>query len=329
MKIVFAGTPNFAVPSLKTLMKKHNLLAVITQPNCAQGRNQKKQASTIKQAVLKYNQSAKKPITIFTKSINQLEKELTKLKPDLIVVVAYGKILNSKTLQIPKFGCINLHASLLPKYPGASPIQATILAGDKYTGISLIKMTTKIDAGPVLAQKKIKITPNDTAGTLHDKLASLGANVLKNFCKNIDNKIAHNTRTKDNVTYSKNVARDIDVACNALLTKKITTKDAKINPLNQPAEFIERQIRAFNPWPGAWIKIKTKKDRKIRLKIFKAKIIKQSNKSKTKQKLIIYQNQPALICKNNTLLILTKVQVPGRQKITGKEFVNGYWKKII
>jgi methionyl-tRNA formyltransferase len=322
MKIVFAGTPDFAVPSLKTLLKHHRILAVVTQPDRSRGRGRKIKPSPVKDAVLKYK------IPILTKPINQLASQLKKLAPDLIVVVAYGQILSSKILDIPRFGAINLHASLLPKYRGASPIQAAILNGDRETGVSLIKMTPKLDAGPIIAQRKIKITARETAGSLHDKLANLGAGLLE------DNRIftfaqpslraskaspggaerRSLRQAKANILLSATKQNE----SHATYTKKITTADARLD-LSKPAKTLERQIRAYNPWPGAWLKFSIfnfQFSNFKRLKIFKAEIKKES------------KHPLALQCGDKKLLIPLEVQPEGRKKMSGEEFVRGYLKNL-
>lgn len=327
MKIIFAGTPDFAVPSLKTLIKNFGIRAVITQPDRPCGRGQKIKPSPVKEIVLKYNQQEKiKNIPIFTQPINQLFNQLTKLQPDLIVVAAYGQILYQKIIDIPQMGAINLHPSLLPKYRGPSPIHAAILNGDRETGVSIIKMTVGLDAGPIIAQSKIKIAAQETTGSLHDKLALLGAEllekVLTDFKSTRDLKSFH--------PYPQNNT-------SATYTKKNIHNDAQLD-LSKSSDFLERQIRAYNPWPGAWLKVKS-----YRLKIWQAKIKNNSQcarplsqaklcghamRNSSINKLKIYQNQPAILCGDGQLLILTEVQPEGKKRMSGEEFARGYLRTL-
>ena len=303
MKIIFAGTPDFAVPSLKTLIKYHTVQAVITQPDRPAGRGQKTKPSPVKEVALKYG------LKLFDQPINQLADLIKKINPDLIVVVAYGGLLNSEILKIARLGVINIHSSLLPKYRGASPIQASILNGDTETGVTIMQMVKKLDAGPIISQKKIEINSDDTAGTLHDKLAELGADLLSKTLGIYPS------------GFYKLLAQD---ESQTTYTNKITTANAKLD-ITQPAEILARQIRAYNPWPGAWIEVQSAKLKINRLKIFKAKLGASSPTDNLEPgTLTIHQNLPALICKNKKILLLEEVQIAGKKRISGEEFIKGY-----
>jgi len=320
MKIIFAGTPDFAVPSLKTLIKHFDVCAVITQPDRPCGRGQKIKQSPVKEAVLEYNQQDKiKNIPIFTQPINQLFNQLTKLQPDLIVVAAYGQILSQKILDIPRIGAINIHASLLPKYRGPSPIQAAILNGGEHTGISIIKMTSKLDAGPIIAKAKIKITADETAGSLHDKLARLGAELLEKTLSYHPERLpadkAGSERSRQKF-FSAKLANQNDAK--ATYVKKITKSDAQLD-LSKPAQILERQIRAYNPWPGAWIQILNSKFKIQNSNIKKLKILRAKIKHKNSQTAL-----PTIPCGDGNLLILTEVQPEGKKRMSGEEFARGY-----
>ena len=308
LKIIFAGTPEFAVPALKALIKNHDLLAVISGADKPQGRGRKITPSPIKITALKHN------LKIFDAPINQLSTEIKKLHPDFLIAAAYGQIISKEILDLPRCGAINLHPSLLPKYRGPSPIQASILNGDAETGASIIKMTVNLDAGPIIAQSKIKIAADETAGSLHDKLARLGAELLLKAIK---------------LYKYKTLKLKPQDGSLATYTKKITAANTQLDPL-QPAQTLERQIRAYNPWPGAWLKFSIfnfQFSNFNRLKVLKAMVQKNSQPLKSVksiQSLIIYQNQPAVICGDGKLLILTEVQPEGKKRMNGEEFARGY-----
>ena len=331
INIVFAGTAEFAVPTLKTLLEHHNVLAVISAPDKPKGRGRKVKPSPIKEMVL----GCCGAVEILTQPINKLAKQLTELKPDLIVVTAYGQLLGKEILAIPPLGCWNIHPSLLPKYRGPSPIQAAILNGDRETGVTIIQMTEKLDAGPIIAQEKVSIAPDETGGNLHDTLAEKGASLLqrtlKDFKSVVDLKSFYSIPQNDSL---------------AIYTKKITANDAELNP-KETAEILERKIRTFNPLPGAYITInyqllitndalliinksRVSKRIQMRLKIWRAKIKKGAKAvdSFTPDKnLIVLYGLPALLCGDGNFLLLTEVQPEGKKRISGEEFTRGYIKR--
>ena len=325
MNIVFAGTAEFAVPTLKTLLEHHNVLAMISAPDKPKGRGRKVKPSPIKEMVL----GCCGAVEILTQPINKLAKQLTELKPDLIVVTAYGQLLGKEILAIPPLGCWNIHPSLLPKYRGPSPIQAAILNGDRETGVTIIQMTEKLDAGPIIAQEKVSIAPDETGGNLHDTLAEKGASLLqrtlKDFKSVVDLKSFYSIPQNDSL---------------AIYTKKITANDAELNP-KETAEILERKIRAFNPLPGAYTitnyqllitnrSCGSNQQKTPRLKIWRAKIKKGAKAvgSFTPDKnLIVLDGLPALLCGDGNFLLLTEVQPEGKKRISGEEFTRGYIKR--
>lgn len=259
IKIIFIGTPQFGAIILdKFCQSEFKPFLVVTETDKPVGRKQAVTPPPVKIIAQNYNLPVEQPeLLVNSKS------QITNSKPDLIVVAAYGQILPKEILEIPKYGCLNIHPSLLPKYRGATPIQAAILSGDQETGVTIMLMDDQIDHGPILAQKKTVIGKNETAGQLHDRLAVLGAELL------ID------TIPDWAAGRIKLVEQDHKIAT---YTKLLTRDDGKID-WRKPAKEIEKQIRAFDPWPGTYTM-----HQKKRLKILKAKL--------ENGKLIIEQVQP-------------------------------------
>lgn len=233
MNIIFAGTPEFAKQQLQALIDLNlNIVAVYTQPDRKSGRGQKLQFSPVKSLAKQHNIPVEQPSSLKSE---QALATLQSYAPDVMIVAAYGLLLPKSVLDTPKKGCINVHASLLPKWRGASPIQQAILAGDTTTGITLMQMDEGLDTGSMLAKLECEILSTDTAQTLHDKLATLGANLLKQELANILSS-PHPLAQNDN---------------QASYAGKISKSSAKID-WSQPAEYIQRQVRAYNPWPIAF-----------------------------------------------------------------------------
>src|SRR5271154_7506251 len=233
LRIIFMGTAELSCASLEKLAGKFSVAAVVTQPDKPKGREMKLQFSPVKTLAHQLNlpvlQPAKARDEIFI-------SELHGLKPDLIVVVAYGQILPQSILDLPKFGCVNVHTSLLPKYRGASPIQSAILNGEMETGVTIMKMDAGLDTGEIISQTRTPILPEDNSQMLHDRLAQLGAELLVGT---IPDYIAGKTLPKP------------QPAEGASYAAKIKKKDGKID-WNEPAEKILNRLRAFTPWPGAF-----------------------------------------------------------------------------
>jgi methionyl-tRNA formyltransferase len=234
LKIVFAGTPEFAVPSLQALIDSpHQVAAVYTQPDRPSGRGRRLTASPVKRLAAAHRIPVHQP-TSLKKAVEQ--ERLQTLDPDLMVVAAYGLILPAAVLAIPRRGCLNVHASLLPRWRGASPIAHAILAGDDVTGITIIQMNAALDAGAMLSWAECPIEPHDTAQSLHDRLSTLGALTLMDAL----NRLLHNESTPaeqapERVTYAP----------------KLDKTAAEVD-WQQPAQRLERMIRAYNPWPMAY-----------------------------------------------------------------------------
>lgn len=310
IKIVFMGTPDFSVPVLDAIINNYKLLAVVTQPDKKVGRKQVVTPSPVKNFVLNKGYEVLQPEKI--KGNKEFIEKISSLQPDFIVVVAYGFILPQELIAIPKYGVINIHASLLPKYRGASPIQSAILNGDKETGVTIMLIDDKMDHGPLLAQKTITILNNDNFESLHDKLSQLGADLLLDTVPKF---------------YSEQIKPVPQDESKATYCKLITKIDGKID-WNKAAQEIERQVRAFTPWPGTWTEWKGKS-----LKVIKSmprsgiplrgKVIKSEVGSHKVGEVFKVNDGIFIVCGNDALEIL-ELQLEGKKPMTAKEFLNGY-----
>ena len=234
MKIIFAGTPEISVPTLTALLhSSYHVQAVLTQPDRPAGRGQQLTPSPVKTLALEHGVTVLQPTTLKDADI---QAQLQQLQPDIIVVIAYGLLVPQAVLDLPRCGCVNLHVSLLPRWRGASPIQQAILAGDAMTGVSLMQMEAGLDTGPIFATRTLPIETTDTSGSLHDKLATLSAELLLEQLPHIsDGTLISQPQPEVGVTYAP----------------KITKEEAAID-WSQSAGVIARQIRAYNPWPIAY-----------------------------------------------------------------------------
>jgi methionyl-tRNA formyltransferase len=302
-KIIFMGTPDFGMPVLKYLISDTNVVAVVTQPDKKVGRSQTLTPPPIKQFATEKNIEVLQPEKV--KGNSDFVKQIKDLKPDLVIVVAYGFILPKEILDIPKFGVINIHASLLPKYRGASPIQSAILNGDQETGVSLMLLDELMDHGAILAQKKVKILPYDDFKTLHDKLATLGTELLSETLSDYLSGKKQPKKQKDS---------------DATYCQLIKKEDGKID-WNKSAEEIERQVRAFNPWPSAFTNWEGKN-----LKILKSEVINVDGKYVIGE-VFKYKDGLAIKCAQGELELI-ELQLEGKNKMSAKEFINGHPKII-
>ena len=297
-KIIFMGTPDFAVPGFKALYNdgRFEIAAVVTQEDKPVGRKQELLPTPVKKVALELGLSILQP-----KRLKNIADELKKLEPDFIVVIAYGQILNEEVLSIPKIACVNVHASLLPKYRGAACLQAPILNGDKETGVTVMLMDKGLDTGDILHQEKIELDGTETLEIVHDKLAGIGASILGNTLIDLAEKKI--TPQKQDETLTSYV-------------KVIDKKDGQIN-WNDTAENSERKIRAFNPWPGSFSYL----DGKM-IKIIKAETRKIDNNLPAGQ--IFSENKELLVkCGQNALLIL-ELQLEGKKATDAKSFLAGH-----
>ena len=298
MKIIFMGTPNFAVPSLKLLAANNNILAVFSQPARPNGRGMKTIESPIENLAKKLNL---KTITPHTLKDDKIFLEYKKLNPDIVIVVAYGLILPERFLKVPKFGCINGHASLLPRWRGAAPIQRAIEAGDKKTGSCIMIMEKEMDTGPIILSKKINIDDNDTSNLLNDKLSQLTAKMLMKTIENYKNgKISIVKQSLKGITYAK----------------KIDKNESKVN-WKLSAKQIANKIRAFNPYPGTF----TNGPNGL-IKIVAANAI--DKKHSFEPGTVVDTNKKITIaCGKQSMLEIKELQKPGKNIISSLAFLNG------
>lgn len=298
MKIIFAGTPELALPSLQALINsEHEIVAVYTKPDQPAGRGRKLLTSPVKQLAEAHHIPVQQPTTLR----NTEEQALLKsFQADLMVVIAYGLILPKAVLETPRFGCINIHVSLLPRWRGASPIQQAILAGDTETGITIMQMDEGLDTGPILYQLPCSIKPTDTSQDLHDRLADLGAQALLTTLPQIAAG-----------TCKPQIQNDKDT-CYA---KKIDKQDAEIN-WHHSAEIIDRQIRGYNPWPIAYTYLNTQPVRVWQAEIIQAPVTQQPG-------IIINANKNGIdVATGKHVLRLQKIQLAGGKCLAVSEVLN-------
>ncbi len=297
MRIVFIGTGEIGVPTLQSLLAstEHELVGVVTQPDKPAGRSQKLTAPAIKIALGETAVPISQPARIKTPETVQ---EIRAWQPDVIVVMAYGQILPRAVLEIPRIACLNLHASLLPRYRGAAPIQAAIVAGEKETGITVIFMDEGLDTGDILLQTKLEILPNETGGSLHDRLTQVAPNALREALR---------------LLVAGSAPRIPQNTAAATYAPKLSREDGKID-WSEPAEMIERKIRAFNPWPGAFMKLAGRN-----LKIFSATRIDSNGKPGE----ILPCEEELIVTTGEGALSLQEVQMEGGKRMSATEFLRG------
>jgi len=300
--VIFMGTPDFAVPTLQALLTAPDVevVGVVTQPDRPAGRGKTIQQSPVKQTAL----AAGVPI-IQPEKLRQpgTFEQLQAWNPDLIVVAAFGQILRQNVLDLPRFGCVNVHASLLPRWRGAAPIQAAIRAGDRQTGITIMKMDAGLDTGPMLSQRAISIDPKDTGQTLHDKLAALGGPLLiETLPPYLRGEITPRPQDETHQTY-------------APMLKK---EDGLID-WSQSAESIDRQVRAFDPWPGTH----TQWDGQP-LKVLAGSLASDQSDNAQPGTVVQLSDGAVAITTGSGVYCLDRVQLPGRPATPIGAFVNGH-----
>lgn len=305
LKIIFCGTPEFSVSSLQALMNSpHAVLAVYTPPDRPAGRGQKLMPSPVKALALKNGLPILQPKTLRD---SEVQKTLGDFKPDVMVVVAYGLILPPEVLVIPRLGCVNVHASLLPRWRGAAPIQRAILAGDSMTGVTIMQMDKGLDTGDMLLKRPCEILPKDTSETLHDRLSALGARALTE---------ALSLMEKSALIPEKQNEAD---ACYA---EKIHKQEAKIN-WKGSSQKIYNTIRAFNPWPVAFTDFKGQA-----LRIWLAEI--RNEKADAEPGTLLSADKLGLeIATSDGILRVLEVQMPGGKRMVAQDFINAHRKDLI
>lgn len=301
LKIIFAGTPDFSVAPLKALLDSdHDVIAVYTQPDRPAGRGRQLTPSPVKACALDNNIKVIQP-----EKLNHADDQqvLIDLQADLMVVVAYGIILPQIVLDAPRLGCINIHASLLPRWRGAAPIQRAILAGDKESGITIMQMDIGLDTGDMLLKKHCEIVAGETGSSLHDKLSVMGAEVLMQALPSIVNETTQPEKQDDSLS---------------IYAKKLNKKEALID-WSKSAKDLQAQVNAFNAWPVAQTPIEVKGKSQM-LRIWQAHAIDGTNASPGK--IISCEKQGIDVATGNGFLRLTKIQMPGKKPMDVKAFVN-------
>ena len=303
MRIVFAGTPKFAVKSLSVLnQSEHEVVAVYCQPDRPKGRGKVLTACPVKIFAKENNLLVIQPEDFKDK---QSQTQLSLLNPDVMVVAAYGQILPKALLEIPKLGCLNIHASLLPRWRGAAPIERAILEGDRETGISIMQMNEGLDTGDILLDKKCMISNRETAQTLHDTLSNIGANAILETL-NIFPTLKARPQQNNNATYAEKVTKD----------------EAQID-WHQGAEQISRVIRAFNPRTIAYTNAMAKQFKNRVLRIIEAEVVNRQT-TNSPGEVIKYDKDVCYVATSSGVISLKKVQLAGKKEVSIKDFNNAY-----
>lgn len=293
-KVVFMGTPDFAVPSLQTLITHHEVIGVVTQPDRPAGRGNDLRPSPIKVLAQQHNLPVIQP-----EKLRHVYDTLKSWQADVFVVAAFGQILPQSVLDLPTHGCVNVHGSLLPRWRGAAPIHAAIRAGDAETGITIMRMDAGLDTGPMLRKRAIPILPTETAQTLHDKMAQLGADLLAETLPDyLAGQITPEPQNSDLVTYAPQIE-----------------KQEGLIDWTQSAVSIERLVRAFTPWPGTYTFWQGKQ-----LKIHSGRV---STGQAAPGQIIAHEGGCA-IGTGEGLYVPTELQLEGKKRVSASDFLRGY-----
>lgn len=300
MNIIFMGTPDFAVPALKKLINNFNVQAVFTQPDKAKGRGKKLSISPVKEVALEYNIPVYQPIKI--KNNEEIISTIRDIKPDFIIVVAFGQILPKEVLEIPKYGCINLHASLLPKYRGAAPINWCIINGEKISGNTTMLMDEGLDTGDMLLKNQVSIEDNMTAGELHDILMNSGADLL--------------VKTIEGLVKGE-ISREKQDDSKSIYASMLNKEMGRIN-WNDKAQDINNLVRGLNPWPVAYTFYNGEM-----MKIHKSSVINKDHK--TKPGTILEVSKKGIeVATGENILLIEKIQFPGNKVLSVEQYINGH-----
>lgn len=296
MRVVFMGTPDFSVPALERIATEHEVVAVVTQKDKPKGRGMSVSYTPVKESALKLNIPIYQPDKVKEESFVD---ELRKLDPDVIVVIAFGQILSNDILTLPKYGCINVHASLLPKYRGAAPIQWAVIDGEEKSGVCTMKMDEGLDTGDIIDVDEITLDPKETGGSLFDKLSKLGGELILKTLQNLEfGKATFIKQDDSKSTYAKKMTKE--------LGHIDFTKDA---------ESIERLIRGLNPWPSAF----TYLDGKV-MKIWDADVVDASGVPGT---VISEEKDSFVIATGSKALKVNELQLEGKKRMKASDFLNG------
>ena len=302
IKIVYMGTPDFSVGPLQNLIKEYNVIAVVTQPDKEVGRKKEIKFSPVKQCAIENNIKVLQP-----EKIRVEYDEIIKLNPDIIITCAYGQIIPKELLTLPKYGCINIHASLLPKLRGGAPIHKAIIDGYDKTGVTIMYMDEKMDSGDIVYQEEVKIMDTDNVGTLFDKLSVLGSNMIVKVLPDIiNNNINPIKQNEEEVTYAYNITRE----------------EEHIN-FNKTTKEVFNQIRGLNPWPVGYAILDDKK-----VKIYESKIGSSNKDGQIGEIINIYKDSIGVRTSNGEILI-TELQFEGKKRVFVKDYLNGLQDKNI
>ena len=300
MRVIFMGTPEFAVGTLEHLVEaKHEVIAVVTQPDKLKGRGKTMQFTPVKEKALEYNIPVYQPVKVRDEEFLEVVRELN---PDVIVVVAFGQILPKALLDIPKYGCVNVHGSLLPKYRGAAPIEWAIIDGENETGITTMLMDVGLDTGDMLLKATTEITSEDTGGSLRERMAEIGANLLIETLAGLENGTIIPEKQDDS---KSNYAK--------MLTKTLGNMD-----FTKSACELERLIRGLNPWPSAYTKLDGKT-----LKVWVADVYNE-NKDVAPGTITGITKNTIEVQTGDGILALKEIQLEGKKRMTVDAFLRGY-----
>jgi methionyl-tRNA formyltransferase len=294
-KVVFMGSPDFSLSTLRALARYYDVAGVVTQPDRAAGRGRELKPPPVKILAQELGLPFIQPVRLRQP---EAMDQLRAWAPDLIVVAAFGQILKPEVLDLPRYGCINVHASLLPRWRGAAPINAAILAGDEETGVTIMRMDPGVDTGPMLSQRRLKLGADDTAGSVFEALSTLGADLLiETLPAYLRGDLAPVSQPEEGMTYAP-----------------MLKKEDGLLDFARPAGELARRVRAFNPWPGAFFE----REGGV-LKVQRAHA--EAGNAPAGQALVV-RGQPAVGC-GEGLLLLDEIQPPGKKPMSGKSFLAG------
>lgn len=301
MKIVYMGTPDFAVAPLRAMVEAgYEIAGVVTQPDKPKGRGKTLMPTPVKEEALKHNVTVYQPEKVRDPEFLDILKGIG---PDIIVVAAFGQIIPKVILEMPEFGCINIHASLLPKYRGAAPIQQAVIDGEKESGVTIMKMAPGIDTGDMISRTVVELSPEETGGTLFDKLAQAGAQLLVQTLPSIfDRSAVYEKQPKDSPTpYA------------AMISKQMGLMD-----FGRSAQELERLVRGLNPWPSAYTFLKGRT-----LKVWKSRI--DAGNSSAEPGTVIEADKEGIhVACGSGILILTELQLEGKKRMEAEAFLRGF-----
>lgn len=299
MKVVFMGTPDFAVRTLQAIIDAgHEVQAVVTQPDRPQGRKMESKASPVKEKAVEYGIPVYQPEKIKKSDIPEI---LAKLNPDIIVVVAFGQLLPKAILDMPKYGCVNVHASLLPRYRGAAPIQWAVINGDEYSGVTTMQMDEGMDTGDILMMEKYKLAPDETGGSLFDRLSRTGAELLVKTLAGLENGTVTPKRQEGEISYAGKL-----------------TKSSGLVDFNRTADDIERLVRGLSPWPAAYSYIDGKS-----VKIWKSHV--EDIDCSSMEPGTVYTVDDAIhVSTGKGGLVITELQLESKKRMDSDAFLRGF-----